>query len=361
MLIAAIDLGSSLTKSFYLEQNKPHPILIASEIAWVQPELLTKLHTFNRDAEPERVAWVQVGNETAAIGQFAQSFSGDMGLMERKERRAVYKILATLGAMHQKLALPGSITAHISVTLPITEFNDRRFLQEALGKAAQGFSFRGRPLSINFQKLQIYPEGFGLFLTRRGELSAQGIDPDDRTIAVLMLGHRNLSILIFKDGVLQNQSRSDGPGFLNAVEVAASLKGLSSSTPFLIETIAQNRSHLRVTGQFTPIDMQPVNLAAREAYWMQVKSYLKNHLPGGDCEVIVAGGAIAPIQSELLELFQEMGLRERVSFAEGVQQQLAELLTSVGTSPDQHSLPLRLADVYAMFAATWATNQQLPT
>lgn len=359
MLIAAIDLGSSLTKSFYLNQGAPHPLLMAPEVAWVQPELLAKMHNFNRDAEPNQVAWVQIGEETTAVGQFAQNFSGDAGLMERKERRAIHKILAMLGAMQFKLEFPSSITANLAVTLPITEFNDRRLLQQALYEAAQTFVFRGEKLSIAFEKLQIFPEGFGLFLTRRGELAAQKIDPRTRTIAVVMFGHRNLSILVFKNGVLQNQSRSDGPGFLNAVEVAASLKGLSASTPYLMETIAQNLSQLRVAGQLTPLDMESINATARESYWKQVKSYLENHLPGGDYEIIVAGGAIAPIRTELVELLQQMGLSERVSFADSIQQQISTVLEKSSGFPDQNRLPLRLADVYAVFAATWAMSRQV--
>ena len=98
--------------------------------------------------------------------------------------------------------------------------------------------------------------------------------------------------------------------------------------------------------------------AAREGYCKQVKSYLENHLPGGEYDVIVAGGASAVIQPELIELFQVMGLTRRVSFGEGLQHQLAALLQNDPDLVDQSSLLSRMADIYAVFGATWATHRQ---
>ncbi|MBD1845692.1 ParM/StbA family protein [Cyanobacteria bacterium FACHB-63] len=358
MLIASLDLGSSLTKSFYIRDRMPCPLVMEPEIAWVQSELLGKYQSVNHDAQPEKVAWVQLGDEMAAVGQFAQGFSGDNGLIERKERRAIYKVLALLGAVREKLQLPTTTTATVALMLPVTEFSDRQKLQSAIAESAQNFIFRGQPLSISFDKLQILPEGFGLFLTKRGELIKRGVNPKNRTIIVLMFGHRNLSILRFQNGVLQSNSRSDGPGFLHAVEVAASLKGLSTTTPHLIETIALNQPTLRVAGQLIPMDMKEINGTARESYWKQVKSYLENHLPGGNYDVIVAGGAATVMQSELMELFSVMGLTNRISFGEILQHQLTAVLHDDPDLCQQSSLIPRMTDAYAVFGALWAAHQQ---
>ncbi|MBD1848202.1 ParM/StbA family protein [Cyanobacteria bacterium FACHB-63] len=358
MLLASIDLGSSLTKSFYLNGGMPCPLLMPPEIAWVQPELLGKYQSVNAEAQPDKVAWVQLGDEIAAVGQFAQGFAGDQGLVERKQRRAIYKLLAVLGVVREKLDLPTTTTASLSLMLPVTEFSDRKTLQTTLQEAAQNFNFRGRSLSISFNKLQILPEGFGLFLTRRAELLKQGINAKSRMIIVLMFGHRNLSILVFQDGVLQGSSRSDGPGFFQAVEIVASLKGLSTATPGLTEAIATNQPRLRVAGQLIPLDLTDAIASAREGYCRQVKSYLENHLPGDQYDVIVAGGASAVIHPELNELFQVMGLGDRVSFGEGLQHQLAGLLRDDSTLAEQPSLLTRMADIYAVFGATWAMHRQ---
>jgi hypothetical protein len=280
-----------------------------------------------------------------------------MGLIERKERRAIHKVLAVLGAMHERLQLDERTSAMLSLMLPVTEFSDRKKLHDAIQQAAKNFIFRGKALSIDFQKLQIFPEGFGLFLTLRSELIQQQLNPRNRNILVLMLGHRNLSLLIFQNGVLQESSRSDGPGFFNAVKIAAALNGLPEGTPHLTEAIAMNYSSLRVAGQLLPINLKATNLAAREGYWKQVKSYLENHLPGGEYDVIVAGGAGTVIEAELNMLFQQMDLPGRLSFGDGLKYQLQILLRDNLDLCSQSSLVARLTDAYAMFGATWAAYQ----
>ena len=357
MIVTSIDLGSSLTKSFYLDHGMPCPLVMEPEIASVQPELLDRYQSVNQDAYPEKVAWVQLDDEIAAVGQFAQNFAGDMGLVERKERRAIHKILAVLGSIQERLQLSERTAAILSVMLPVTEFSDRKKLQSSIQEAAASFTFRGKALSIEFQKLQILPEGFGLFLTLRAELIKQQINPRNRNILVLMLGHRNLSLLIFQNGVLQDTSRSDGPGFFNAVKIAASLQGLPEGTPHLTEAIAMNHASLRVAGQLMPINLKATNLAAREGYWKQVKTYLENHLPGGEYDVIVAGGAGTVIETELNTLFQQMDLPGRLSFGEGLKYQLQALLQDNPDLRSQPSLIARMADSYAVFGATWAAYQ----
>ncbi len=101
-----------------------------------------------------------------------------------------------------------------------------------------------------------------------------------------------------------------------------------------------------------------INGTARGSYWKQVKSYLENHLPGGNYDVIVAGGAAMVMQPELMQLFTVMGLTTRISFGEGLQHQLAAVLHDDPDLCQQTSLISRMTDAYAVFGALWAAHQQ---
>lgn len=230
MIFASIDLGSSLTKVFYLNQTQPQPLIVAPEVAWIQPQQLDEL-AINKNAASEYSAWLQMGEEMVAVGQLAQNFGGDSGLVERKLHRAGYKVLAVLGILREKLELPTSVAAHIAVMLPITEFKDRQQLQESIKKAASGFAFRGQPLSIHLQNCLMLPEGFGLYTICKNNLKLRGIEPSVRTIFVLMFGHRNLSVLVFQNGTLQTgKSSSDGPGFLRQLKLGLKPREFSPKT-----------------------------------------------------------------------------------------------------------------------------------
>ena len=354
MIFASIDLGSSLTKVFYLNQTQSQPLIVAPEVAWIQPQQLDEL-AINKNAASEYSAWLQMGEEMVAVGQLAQNFGGDSGLVERKLHRAGYKVLAVLGILREKLELPTSVAAHIAVMLPITEFKDRQQLQESIKKAASGFAFRGQPLSIHLQNCLMLPEGFGLYTICKNNLKLRGIEPSTRTIFVLMFGHRNLSVLVFQNGTLQTgKSSSDGPGFFEAVKAGAQAQGiLAKDYPQLLKALSLNETRIRVAGQFEGLDVQSAVTAGRTSYWKQVDSYLRNALTpvltDENCELVISGGAAWAMRSQLIDLFERMGLTKRISWAAGLHDHMDSLLNIYPECQQDASLGLRMADAFAAF------------
>ncbi len=351
----SVDLGSSLTKVFYSsKEGQAQPLVMLPEMAWIGLEQLDEL-SINKAAAAEYSAWVQLNNDVMAVGHLASNYNGDTGMVERKQLRATYKVLAILGVLREKLQLPTSFTANLAVMLPVTEYQDRLQVKENLKSAAGKFSFRGQPISVDLQNCLMLPEGFGLYSVCKNNLKLKGIDPSTRTVFVLMFGHRNLSVLVFQNGMLQTgTSSSDGPGFHEAVKAGSAKQGLRAMDyPQLLKALALKETKIRVAGQFEPMDVTDAVAAGTSSYWKQVDSYLRNALTPAltddKCELVISGGAAWTMQLELKELFEKMGLQDRVSWASGLQNHLDSLLSYYPEYQNDVALGIRMADAFAAY------------
>lgn len=354
MLSVSIDLGSSAIKVFFSQGGTPQPLVILPEVAWIEPAQLDEIG-INSSVDPEYCAWLQLKEEIVAVGQLAENFGGDDGIVERKQRRAVYKVLAVLGVLREKLQLPTSFGARIAVMLPITEYKDRVDVQVALKLAAGKFAFRGQPLSIDLQTCLMLPEGFGLYAVCKNNLKLKGIDPSTRTIFVLMFGHRNLSVLVYQNGALQTgKSSSNGPGFCEAVKVAASVQGLRASEHSrLLKAMALKETKIRVAGQYEMMDVSEATDVGTASYWRQADSHLRNVLTpvltDNNSVLAVGGGAAWTMREEVQELFKRMGLDHSVNWASDLQNHLESLLASYPQYQDQPGLAERMVDPFANY------------
>lgn len=355
ILSASVDLGNSLTKVFYSsKQGQAQPLIMLPEMAWIGLQQLDEL-SINKATAAEYSAWLQLNDDVMAVGHLAVNYNGDTGIVERKQLRATYKVLAILGVLREKLQLPTSFTANLAVMLPITEYKDRLQVQENLKSAAGKFSFRGQPISVHLQTCLVLPEGFGLYSVCKNNLKQKGIDPSARTVFVLMFGHRNLSVLVFQNGVLQaGKSSSDGPGFHEAVKAGLAQQGLRAiDYPQLLKALALKETRIRVAGQFEAMDITNAVAAGISSYWKQVDSYLRNALTpvltDDNCELVISGGAAWAMQSELKTLFERMGVHHRVSWASGLQNHLDSLLSHYPEYQNDVALGIRMADAFAAY------------
>jgi hypothetical protein len=353
-LSASVDLGSSLIKVFFANQGQAQPLTMAPQMARVQSQQLDEL-SINQTTAAEYSAWLQLNEEVIAVGLLATNYGGDSGIVERKQLRATYKVLAVLGVLREKLQLPSSFTANLAVMLPVTEYKDRLQVQENLKLAAGKFSFRGQPISVHLQTCLVLPEGFGLYGICKNNLKLKGINPSTRTVFVLMFGHRNLSVLVFQNGALETgTSSSDGPGFYEAVKAGAAQQGLRAMDyPQLLKALALKETKIRVAGQFEAMDVTNAVAAGTSSYWKQVDSYLRNALTpvltDDNCELVISGGAAWAMQSELKKLFEKMGLQHRVSWASGLQNHLDSLLSHYPEYQNDGALGIRMADAFAAY------------
>lgn len=350
----SIDLGSSTIKVFFSRGGAPQPLVMLPEVAWVDLAQLDEL-SINSSVGAEYCAWLELKDEIIAVGQLAENFNGDDAIAERKQRRAVYKALAILGVVREKLNLPTSFGAHIAVMLPITEYKDRVQVQEALKLAAGNFAFRGQPLSVDLHTCLMLPEGFGLYAVCKNSLKLKGIDPSTRTIFVLMFGHRNLSVLVFQNGALQTgKSSSDGPGFCEAVKAGAAVQGLRTSEySKLLKALALKEPKIRVVGEYGLVDVSQAITVGTASYWRQADSYLRNVLTpvltDDNCELAIGGGAAWTMREEVQELFKRIGLAHRVNWASDLQTHLESLLASYPQYQNQPGLAARMVDPFANY------------
>ena len=356
-----IDMGSSATKGFYWHR-KPELLHLAPQVARLNPSRLDRLTLGGLTSqEPEDSAYITVGNGTYAVGALAIAQKGDSGLALPKRDRAVYKILATLGAIAEKtLTAQDSndsgreFTAQLGLLLPLEEYwQDRKDLKAQILGAISDFSFRGRSLFGQLERIEMQPEGAGLYLARGLQLARTGVGIRDRTVVVLMFGHRNLSILTFEKGSTpqETNSTSQGPGFVEYLkQCSTELPGVAPDDPALLEAVLQEHETFQIPGRQEALDLSKACIYAREFYLERVNQFLVEWLPSAEVNVIVGGGAAYFIRSELEQFFDQRGLTQQITWAETLRQEITDVLrVQHGTDEPDLITSVRWADVYGLF------------
>ncbi|HLO48654.1 MAG TPA: ParM/StbA family protein [Kamptonema sp.] len=225
-LIIAIDLGGSSTKVFYYDSNGALKVLVMEPLTAdvLESEIKNHLQQLVGKVEPEDVAWVKVREKSQdeeaevsykvrAVGRLAKHLGGSAELKKAKFEFGVFKILAAIGVVRSRLDLPPKLTVALSVLMPWGEFVNRHQLKELLADCGS-YYFNGERLSLSWWLLDFKPEGGGLGMLRGKQLAGTFKKKDT---AVLMLGHRNASIVIFEKGVVQEGYTSEY-GFVELVK-----------------------------------------------------------------------------------------------------------------------------------------------
>jgi hypothetical protein len=118
----------------------------------------------------------------------------------------------------------------------------------------------------HLERIEMQPEGAGLYLAKGLQLARDGVAIRDRTVVVLMFGHRNLSILTFEKGSTpqETNSTSQGPGFVEYLkQCATELPGVAPDDPALLEAVLQNHETFHVPGRQEALDLtKPVSMPA---------------------------------------------------------------------------------------------------
>jgi hypothetical protein len=356
-----IDMGSSATKCLYW-QGQPHLLHLDPQVARLNPTRLDRLMLGGLTSqEPEDSAYVMVGHSAYAIGALAMAQKGDSGLALPKRDRAVYKILATLGVIAEKTLVAqktnpsaGEFTAQLGLLLPLEEYwQDRQELKAQIVGAMADFRFRGRAWVGQLERLEMQPEGAGLYLAKGLQLARAGVSIRDSTVVVLMLGHRNLSILTFEKGSTpqETNSTSQGPGFVEYLkQCATELPGVAPDDPALLAAVLQAHPTFHVPGRREALDLAKACAYAREFYLERVTQFLVEWLPSAEVEVIVGGGAAYVIRSELEQFFDQRGMGQQVTWAEALRQEMTDVLRGPeGTDTPDLITSVRWADVYGLF------------
>jgi hypothetical protein len=315
----------------------------------------TALPSIGSQHQPQSSTWLEIGSEVVLVGALAKGFLDANSLSENKADKAAYKIAAALGVIAELEQLPSQYQATIWLPLPLTEIRTREQIAAKLNDICDSsFLCRGRPQQVQ-PILKFFPEGFGLYLNRKRQLDSLHRTIDQRRTLILMMGHRNLSILCFEGGSLRTgRSNSDGPGFWPAFEKATRSAGVPPTdyAPLML-ALTTGKAKQISQAQAGIFDFGAYANFVRQTYWQAVSIHLQDNLLGqltdSSVDIILSGGGSQIIRAELTDYFNTLGLDERIIYADKMQPQLTEVVSQLPEAAQNSSLTLRMSDCYGLF------------
>jgi len=361
-LTIAFDPGSSLSKIFYtLKSFHPELLLMEPEVAQVpKASLVAYESSCVGTPAPENSAWVEYKGQYRAVGFLAQDrFYADLKLSEPKFELAVYKTLAVVGTLAQKKSLSNGASIHLGVLLPYGEYEDRKLFERLVTEALAGFRFRGVEYSFELETFLCRPEGFGLISRGR----TPGSSLKDLKIAVVMIGFRNISVLIMDRGMI-SQGITEDLGFNKLVSCVQRL--VSGQKPLkLAAAISKAGSRISTKALAHLVRVQDPSLrdteisqirsavgTAREEYWISLASWLRSRIPSDVNEIIFAGGTAHYLTRELNSLFPHA---EKV-WCDHLESQINH---NFFHDVSNHGLEFRLTDNYGLFFYLCGTSMRV--
>jgi hypothetical protein len=350
----AIDFGGSLTKVIYASSDEnwvvgqDQLLVMEPEVAAVDPSTISQLNQVQiiGAAKPENRAWIGLEQKYWAVGYLAKSkFGAHSGLKELKYERGLYKTLAAIWAIKEKLQLGSRFRVAIAVLLPPGEYEDRFRFQEQLAAALRSYVTPTGSMKIAVEMFNCKPEGGGILL------SCSAIDQDefeDQVFAVVMLGFRNANVLVSERGVVSPGKTSEH-GFVRMIEKVQARTSGQLSTERLAAAIVEAGPDIQARpfialapgsteqGRAEEIEqLITATRAARAEYSAMLLSWLDETLPREIDQVVFCGGTSDYLAPELIEHFRF----SNYSFHAGIE--LPERFS-------RHRLGNRLADVYGVF------------
>ncbi|MBW4617731.1 MAG: ParM/StbA family protein [Desmonostoc vinosum HA7617-LM4] len=351
-LTVAIDPGGSGLKGFFtLDAFKPELILMEPEVASVPKHSLEAYEqTKIGNSSPENSAWIEYKGEYHAVGFLARKrFHADLQLQRRKFVLALPKVLAMIAAIADKYELPNGTTIRLGILLPWGEYQDRVLFERLVTEALADYKFRGQQKSFSVDLFLYLPEGGGVLTRGR----APGSSLKEQTVAVVMLGYRDASILLVERGEM-SVGRTQSLGFAKMIDavksqtsglnqhklVTAICKAGKNVSPKALEELVVSLDPAYKNHEISTIRQAISN--AREEYWMMLSGWLKLHVPRDTDEVLLAGGTSNFFRCELTNLFSF----SKVNWCEHLEKQIN---SSFSSQVINKSLDCRLTDVYGLF------------
>ena len=279
------------------------------------------------------------------VGAFASEFDPIDRLHEKKYENALYKVLAAVGIVVQKLKMTRrKVSLHLAILLPWQEFNDRGAFESQLSSLLDGFAFRGQALKVKLKSFLCRPEGGGLAATRMRQQGQEWFQ--ERRLVVLLFGHRNTSALYFEYGQFKT---GDSPlyGFSQMIELLVARYSVLDKQALLLalvkamQTARDDHNHqarmyasaswgrhhdnpirypswrssraLRELVSVRDETLREAELdglgeaveAALDEYWEKLETWLLRVVPDDLDEVIVSGGAALLLEPKLRLFFDD--------------------------------------------------------
>lgn len=356
-VMVSLDFGGSGLKCLFCHG------FTECEVLYMEPEVISatleslkeKTAGHLNNAYPENLAWVGIGDDYRAVGYLAASrYHGNAGLSQKKYSMAVYRTIAALWVVQQRLKLSDSFEMSLGILLPPGEFEDSQLLLRMLKEALTSFETPTGSLSVKLTKFLCYPEGAGVYFLH---CAAVGELIKSQVIAVVMVGYRNASVLVSHRGVVDKGKTTD-LGMVRLVEsVQEKTSGLKANP--LAKALSQSaedpqiKHFLGLTEAGAPTLMRRAEAekileavkVAKKEYVTALTSWLTEVLSTRELnEVVFCGGTADYLRTELDNHFRAIP----VKWHGGIK--LPESLRDLG-------LGNRLADVYGLSKVLFASAQ----
>ncbi|WP_008319519.1 hypothetical protein [Leptolyngbya sp. PCC 6406] len=249
-VIVAIDFGGSLTKVIYQHRRGQPQLLTMSPEATVTTRFaVDKICAFNiNPVPPEFLCWVQpldheghpIADEVGAVGDLGAQIAGFNSLNIAKNEKALYKLMGALSVIHQRLNNQGyklkpDFRVSVQCMLPADEYQlGSRFEKRLQYILSTGVLTPSGVIQPELFSFHCYPEASGVateFITRH---------PHIQNAVVFMLGHRNTSAVIIREGRIK-QFRTSMLGFNQCLEEACGAHGVTPQK--YLDAIFSNHQH----------------------------------------------------------------------------------------------------------------------
>jgi hypothetical protein len=368
-LIVSFDPGASLTKIVYELATEGKPCLMTMEPEMLRlPQSSIDAYMSSRkgleSSHPVDEAWVSCtadgDTQCTVVGFLARQFSASARLDKLKYETSIDKALAVVGAIAQHNKLPNRFSLSLTSLLPYGEYQNRQAFEEQLRVALKDFRFRGQRLRVKLERFECLPEGAGLAMIRQRQNGKAWFNA--QTIAVLMFGHRNSSLLLFERGKM-TAGYTNGLGFHQMVKrVIERTSGQDATTLTAAiyaagaDITADNQAIRALVKSKDPknidYELQMIVNAiatAKAEYWSRLYDWLESTLPAVN-EVILSGGAALYLEQELQECFEEIS----TYWGTDLQNQVQEAFKNASnddhhTFREQETLSFRLIDAFGLF------------
>ncbi|MEN9518623.1 MAG: hypothetical protein RLZZ381_1211 [Cyanobacteriota bacterium] len=362
-VVVAIDLGASLSKVAAIDAKGHYSLLAAySDVAQTPVDHIKQVESkFWGERIPEARTWVVTSEGAFVTGEYARNhFRGRNNLKLSKLDEAVPKILSLLWILSQKYNhLGNSFGLKLGVLLPSGECaeGDIRELKERLIPALKSFDTPTGKLKLKItpQNLEIKPEGAGIYVHRRLNMSQDALV---RTrLGILGIGYRNTNLLVSVSGSVSDRDRHTCDlGFSYLISAIKILTGSAFSESDLAKVVVSagwdiNRivveQFLQQLGKPQRLDSLIESIEKSQAdYLMQLRRWFRDVQAHALEAVAFYGGTTDYLYKPLAEYFKAI---DDVFWHKEFQVS-PELLSKAYLPKDQQGLDYRFADPWCFLA-----------
>lgn len=336
----------SATKAAFNDGISFISYLCPSKVADLPPSELTILKDQGDQLGSgiESGAYLQLGEKAFALADDAEGRPNKSTEMLRKSTLAKLRVLGAIGELAHTYSTY-DLEIDLGIALPFDEYISEQHEISNQLKSVDIFVYRGQEISLSISQLKVLPEGAGLVQWRKMQAMQQGQSPS-KSYVVVIIGHRDLTFLIFRQGKppTGEPSGTVRMGYLEFLQSVS--QGICKpDNPYLFEALLQSRETVSFPDQPGRVyDLQERVQRSEAFYWEQVRHHLSEkfaYLDIPNYEILIGGGTAHTLLKLRLDELLSALPGGTVNWLPEIQREVCTVL-NVTESSEQ----IRFADCY---------------